>query len=251
MDVAGAAQRTLASGSARVWECRFSDPLPPSERSFTRFAEGVADLTKVRVQMRSTIPPVFDHLEQVLLERFPWLEDVDEDDDEDEPVTVYAGTAGFLGHGDRWMLLGLEEGDPAAGRRARSDPLWILEALTTTDHTTSRTDERELVRGDLCRRLQFRIDAERITGDVWIDDDERMRRVTWRRAYKRRPRSPLKTPRFTAWRTLELWDFGIDVDIEIPTPMEPEPGPSLREMYDGIGALWRRKRAYDRRQRDL
>ena len=107
------------------------------------------------------------------------------------------------------------------------------------------------MRGASCRRLRFRIDAELVTGDVWIDDEERVRRVTWRRAFKRRPRSPLKLPPFTSWRTVELWDFGIDVDIEIPTPSPPEPGPSLREIYAGIGALWRRKRAYDRQRGDL
>jgi hypothetical protein len=164
-------------------------------------------------------------------------------------VFVYAGTAAFLGHGDRWMPLGLKEGDLSAGRRRRDDPLWILEALASVDDVAPRSGEPELVRGDPCHRLRFRIDAERITGDVWIDDDERVRRVTWRRARKRRPRSPVKPA--TYWRTVELWDFGIDVDIEIPTPMEPEPGPSLREIYDGIGALWRRKRAYDRHRGDL
>jgi hypothetical protein len=252
MDVAGAARRTLGSGSARVWECRFSDPLPPPERSFTRFAEGVADLTTVRVQMRPTTPAVFDHLAQLLLERFPWLDDDDDDGNGDvEALTIYAGTAAFFGSGDHWMPLALQEGDPTAHTRRHDDPLWILEALSSVEEAEPRSGEREVVRGDPCRRLQFRIDAERIRGDVWIDDEQRIRRVTWRRAYMRRPRSPLKVPAFTSWRTVELWDFGIDVDIEIPTPMAPEPGPSLREMYDGIGALWRRKRAYDRRREDI
>ncbi len=112
MDVAGAARRTLASGSARVWECRFVDP--PPGRSVGRFAEGVADLANVRALMRATIPP-WDFADR-LLERFPWL-DEEEDDDDDEAVFVYAGTAAFLGHGDRWMLLGLKEGDPSAGTR--------------------------------------------------------------------------------------------------------------------------------------
>jgi hypothetical protein len=249
MDVAVAARRTLASGSARVWECTFSDPVPPPERSSAQFAEGVADLANVRALMRTTIPP--SDFADRLLERFPWLDEAQDDGGDDDAVFVYSGTAAVLGHGDRWIPLGLQEGDPAAGARVRSDPLWILEALSTVHEAEPRSDDLELVRGDPCRRLQFRIDAERIRGDGWIDDEQRVRRVTWRRAYKRRPRSPLELPRFSSWRTVELWDFGIDVDIEIPTPMAPEPGPSLREMYDGIAALWRRKRAYDRRREDI
>jgi hypothetical protein len=236
MDVAGAARQTLASGSARVWECRFLDP--PRERSIAHFAEGVADVASVRALLRSTIPS------WNLAERFPWLDD--EDNGDDEAVIVYAGTAAFLGHGDRWLPLGLKEGDPSAGSRRRDDPLWILEALTLVNEVAPRSGEPGLVRGDPCHRFRFRFDAERITGDVWLDDDQRVRRVTWRNARRRRPRSPVKPSAY--WRTVELWDFGIDVDIQIPTPMAPEPGPSLREIYDGIGALWRRKRAYDRRR---
>jgi hypothetical protein len=261
--VAAAARKTLASGSARVWECRFTDPAPPSERSFVRFAEGVADLANVRVHVRTSVPPVFTHLSDRLLERFPWLDDDPEAADggeDDDGFTIHAGTAGFLGSGDRWMPLGLDAGDLSAGRRAVNDPLWILEALTAAGDATPLSEDP--VRGEPCRRLRFDVDlrsapadlegrelrgqSDRVTGDVWIDTDDRIRRVTWRRPFMHRPRSPLKLPPFRAWRTVELWDFGIPVDIEIPTPMEPGPGPSPREIYAGVGALWRRKRAYER-----
>jgi hypothetical protein len=61
--------------------------------------------------------------------------------------------------------------------------------------------------------------SQRVAGDVWIDDEDRIRRVTWRRPFMRRPRSPLKLPAFTSWRTVELWEFGTPADIEIPTPL--------------------------------
>src|SRR5512132_3531667 len=270
MDVAGAARRTLASGSARVWECRFSEPTA-QRGSGAQFAVGIADLANVRLRVSETPHPAWDHLADLILERFPWLDDDDdhEDSNEGEPaVVVHAGTAAFFGGGDLWFAMGLDKGDPVAGRRRFGDPLWSLEALTNVGETAARSDEPELVRGDACRRWSFRVDlrsagadlearqerhmADYVMGDVWIDEDERVRRVTWRRPSTRRPRSLLKllpaTPAFTSWRTVELWDFGIDVDIEIPTPTPPEPGPSLREIYDGIGALWRRKRAYERRR---
>jgi hypothetical protein len=47
---------------------------------------------------------------------------------------------------------------------------------------------------------------------------------------------------------VELWDFGTHADIEIPTPSAPQPHPSLRETIAGVRALWRRKRAYERRR---
>ncbi len=261
--VAAAARHTLALGSARVWACRFSEPSRPPERSTTRVAEGVADLANVRARMRETSAPVWDYIADRIIERFPWLDDDEPDDGDFDPVIVYAGTAAFLGNGDRWIeMAGGAKGDPGAGRRRPHDPLWILEALTIADEGVPRCEEP--VRGDPCRRLEFRVDlrtggddlegrhlpahSERVAGDVWIDEHQRVRRVTWKRPFKYRPRSPFKLPQVTSWRSVQLWDFGIPVDIEIPTPMAPEPGPSLREIYHGIGALWRRRRAYERRQ---
>lgn len=221
--------------------------------------------------MHASIAPGWEHLADLIAKRFPWLEDDPDDlesDDEDEVSTVNAGTATFIGHGDRWLAVGEDHGDPHAGRRAPADPLWILEALTTAtatcylaDPVTPGPQERALVRGAPCLRVRFRLDlrsaaamlegrqmagmSERVTGEVWIDEQSRIRRVTWQRPIKRRPRSPIKLPAFTMWRTVELWDFGTHVDIEIPTPM-PDQNPSLREIFAGLTALWQRKRAWQR-----
>ena len=137
--VAAAARHTLESGSARVWECRFSEPSPPPERDFTLVAEGIADLTKQRVLLRSKTEEGWGYPAKVIAERFPWLEDdggVDGDRDEGEMVTVRVGTAAFFSVGDGWRVVGGRPGDPFAGRRAPGDPLWILEVLTLVDAVT-------------------------------------------------------------------------------------------------------------------
>jgi hypothetical protein len=265
MDVAGAARHTLASGSARVWQCTFAEPAPPPERSSTTYAEGVADLKSVRIRMCERWPPILDYWAERLTERFPWFDDGEDDDDVDEErITVRAGTATWSRSGDRWIPWAEGAGNPYAGRRREGDPLWILEALTVVGDAAPRSDEPERVRGEPFSRVAFTIDlctagphfeearlralSDRISGDAWIDGENRVRRVTWKRPYRERPRSPFKLPAVTTWRTVELWDFGTPVDIELPTPSLPEPGPSLREVFDGIGVLWRRKRAYERRQ---
>ena len=246
MDVGGAARHTLASGSARVWRCTFAEPAPPPERSSTRYAEGVADLANVRVRTREKAPPVWDDRE-------------DDDDPDEEMIKVHAGTAAWVSLGDCWIALAKGTGNPHAGRRGHGDPLWILEALTVVGEAAPRADEAELVRGEPCRRVPFEIDlstagahldearmralSDRISGDAWIDDEHRVRRVTWKRPYRQRPRSPLKLPPVTIWRTVELWDFGVPVQIELPTPSPPEPGPSPRDVVAGIGALWRRRQS--------
>jgi hypothetical protein len=265
MDVAGVARHTLASGSARVWQCTFAEPAPPPERSSTTYAEGVADLANVRVRMRERCPPVWAYFAERIAERFPWLDDDEEDDDGDvEAIKVCAGTSAWWGTDDHWIAMGGGVGNPFARRRGPEDPLWILEALTIAGEAAPRSEQPELVRGEPCARVPFEIDlrtggtqldearmralSDRLRGDVWIDGENRVRRATWKRPYRGRPRSPFKLPPVTLWRTVELWDFGTPVRIELPTTSPPEPGPSLREMFDGLGALWRRKRAYERRQ---
>jgi hypothetical protein len=263
--VAAAARATLGAGSARMWECRFVEPAGPPERSSTQYSEGVADLANVRAEIRVREAPMWSYFADLILERFPWLDDGEDGDEELEPTMVYAGTAGFIGNEGTWMPLGLRTGDPHAGRRMPEDPLWILEALTIVADAAPRGAERVTVRDVACAPLRFEVDlrraggrievieargrSPRLLGDVWIDEDERIRRVTWQRPIVQRPRSPLKQPRVIAWRTLELWDFGTPVHIEVPVPMKPKPKRLLvHDLYDGLGWLWRRKRAYERRQ---
>ena len=175
---------------------------------------------------------------------------------------VYAGTASFVGSGDRWT--GMGGGDVDAGRRGHTDPAWIVEALQYTDEAWPDADSPdEAVRDALCARWHFRLDpnprrpgldvpphggsrAPRLAGQVWIDADGRIRRTNWTRLPRQRPRSPRKfhdgPPR---WRTTDLWDFGVFVDVELPeVTRDRAPWPIAMAQFSWD--LWRRKRAHTR-----
>jgi hypothetical protein len=245
-------------------------PAPAGGHSLLSTSEGVADLARRRLRVSTEMGPGWDRVGEALLERFPWLEDDDEDDGEDpEGFSVYAGTARFFGDEGYWFMP--QEGDPAAPRRAPNDPLWIVEALAVVDGVGRPRPDPELVRGAACRRAPFIVDprahagelevrahpligrianaaageSDRLTGEVWISDG-RVHRVSWTRIVARRPRSPFKTRESRLWQTTELWDFGLAVDVEVPTP-QPDEKVRIGEVLEGLGWLWRRKRAYERR----
>jgi hypothetical protein len=237
-------------------------------------SEGVADLARRRLRVSVEPGPAWEHLGDLLLKRFPWLDDGEEDDGEDpQGFHVYAGTARYFGSDENWFQLPAE-GDPTAAWRSPNDPLWIVEALAVIDGAGRPRSARELVRGASCRRAAFIVDprahgaelvvpppypllgritnaaagvSHRLTGEVWIDDEDRIRRVTWTRLIVRRPRWPFKAPTSTLWQTTELWDFGVGVDIEIPRP-QPDKKVPVGEVLAALRSLWRRKRAYERRR---
>jgi hypothetical protein len=271
--VRAAARRTLGSGSARVWHTGRSVPAPPHGHTLMPVTEGVADLARRCLRVSVEPGPGWDHLVDALLERFPWLDDDEREDDGEEPerFSVYAGTARFFGHDGNWFQS--TEGDPAAARRSPNDPLWIVEALAVVDGVGRPRADRELVRGASCRRAAFIVDplthttelelpdphpllgrltdaaaglSQRLTGEVWISDEERIHRVSWTRIVARRPRWPFKAPQHRLWLATELWDFSVAVDIEIPSP-QPEEKVKIGDVLAGIGWLWRRKRGYERR----
>jgi hypothetical protein len=236
-------------------------------------SEGVADLARRRLRASVEAGPGWEHVGHLLLERFPWLDDggEDEDDGEDpEALEVYSGTARYFGSEENWFQPA--KGDPTASRRSPNDPLWIVEALAVVDGAGAPRPGRELVRSTSCRRAAFVVDphehaaelevppphpllgritdaaqglSRRLTGEVWIDDDDRVRRVSWTRVIARRPRSLGKPPPSRLWHTTELWDFGVGVDIEIPTP-QPDERVRVGEIVGAMRWLWRRKRAYER-----
>ena len=144
--------------------------------------------------------------------------------------------------------------------------MWIAEVLGRVDGALERAGDA--VGGEPCRRFGFGIDLRhhrerlalrsqrplgdpRLAGDVWIDAAGRIRRVTWTRVAARRPRSPLRDIGVAEglWHTTELSDFGLDVYIEPPAVVDDEDLPSFPVvLWEVSGALWRAKRAYDRRQ---
>jgi hypothetical protein len=201
--VRAAARRTLGSGSARVWHGGCSVPGPPHGRSLTPVYQGVADLARRRLCASVEFGAGWDHLSDLLLERFPWLDDEVEDDGEDpEGFVVYAGTARFFGHDGNWFQAA--DGDATAARRSPNDPLWIVEAMAVVDAASPPRPSRELMRGTSCQRAAFIIDprthttefeppppypllgrvadaaaglSHRLTGEVWISEEGRIDRV--------------------------------------------------------------------------
>ena len=269
-----AARFTLASGSARVWHSGCSVPAPPHGRSLLSVSEGVADLARRRLRVSVEPGAGWDDLFDALLERFPWLDDDGDDDGEDpQAFSVYAGTARYFGHDGNWFQAA--KGDPGAAQRSPNDPLWIVEALAVVDGVSRPRTGRELLRGASCRRAAFIVDplthateleppgphplmgrisdaagglSHRLTGEIWISDEGRIHRASWTRIVARRPRWPFTAPRSRLWQTIELWDFGVEADIELPSP-QPEEKARIGDVLAGIGWLWRRKRAYERRAR--
>jgi hypothetical protein len=260
-EVATAARVTLASGTARVWHRSFLDPPVPRLGAFVTTQEGMADLVRRRMRMELEGPAEVDEWAARLLARFPWLGDEGENDERSRPVVVYTGTRSFLHLADRWMAEGNGEDEPHT--RSRRDPLWIVEVLEHADEAIARGEE--IVRDASCRRWEFRVDPAlhpeisasgwkrrplRLAGDAWIDDEGRLRRVTWTRLRRRRSRWPKRAaPVAQAWQTTELWDFGLPVAIEVPI-VGPEPSPPWpRGLLGFASKLWRRRRAYERRRR--
>jgi hypothetical protein len=270
-EIAAAARATRAAGSARVHARVFTDPPQPRERDVSSVRDGVTDLARWRTRVvQREIGGWWETLEERIVGRWPWLQDVaDDEDDDDESLTmgmVYIGTKGFFGTDEGgWGASG--EGDVGAPARHRADPVWIVEVLGQVDGAQPRG--RGEVRGEACRRFGFGIDLrghrERLgltsrravgdpllAGDVWIDAGGRIRRVTWTTRPVRRPRAPWRGPRHVdrLWRTTELSDFGLGVRIEAPTNLiaDSDSPPLPVVLYEIAGKLWRTKRAYERRQ---
>jgi hypothetical protein len=258
--VAAAAQRTLASESARVRQRTFvHQPNPALERMET-VREGVADLARRRTRVQQRGPSMIDDFARRLVARYPWLDD-DEDGEEpgDPAPLLFAGTTSFMRMGDSWREIG--DGDPYALWRRPNDPLWIVEALRYAEETVDRGTAD--VHGAECRRWEFRVDPAgrpdlqagrrtrplRVAGDAFIDEEGRIRRATWTTLRRGRPRSPgAGKPRPQFWDMTELWAFGIPVRIDLPDAQPLEPSPPLPiALFQAAGVLWRRKRAYERR----
>jgi hypothetical protein len=237
MDVPAAARLTLAAGSARVWERVFLDP-PPTKLPITlmeQTVEGVADLARRRVRINAIDAPGWDALAERIRRKWPWLDDSEDDDDDAEFTTVFADGHRFSGTGGRWFSVEVSDRE--------GDPTRILDVLSL-----ARDGDRlgsEEVRGAACERVAFSAPEER--GDAWIDAAGLVRRVTWRRPLRVRPRARPKEEPPKLWHTTELWDFGLPVEIEVPEAQPPpDSGPFVRDIAEIGTSLWRRRRDYRR-----
>jgi hypothetical protein len=272
--VRGAAVATLRAGGVRVsehtsWPCRGA-----SGGDFDSRGEGVADLAGARCDFTKTIPVAIPGMiatvAQHVSEEHPWLlrdEELAALDSDDarklDARHVFIGGAHFSFHPRVKDLCFQSTGDPASHRRHTSDPLWIIEALAHVDDGDARGSD--VVLGAACRRFGFHLDLERhrgeretgprnrtvgaahLVGDVWIDEDQRVRRVSSERIVRRRRRrgGPDHAPERRPRTVTELWDYAIQVSIPLPEVTRSKTSTPAVIMR-AAGALWRRKRDYDR-----
>jgi hypothetical protein len=156
--------------------------------------------------------------------------------------------------------------------RSWRDPTLVLDLLADYPLDDARLEAEEPVRGVACRRFGGRLDSRRfeeargagpgetpgrtVWVKAWVDPDGRLVRASWLSAQVGRPRSPFRPKHEPAWRTVELWDFGLPVDIQLPdvTPVALDvDSASWSTVAGDIGAigsfLWRARRDWKRRAR--
>jgi hypothetical protein len=238
-----AARATLAAGSASVARRCFLEPGGEIWRS----EEGAVDFTRRRT--RTTVASRgAEPLVEQLLERYPWLDHGDDDEELGPAESVYAGTASwFVYPGGASARIAV--GDPGAARRGHADPAWIVEVLEHVQREDRRGDDRFGFLVDLTEtgsalelpphRGRGR---PRIAGEAWLDEAGRISRATWSRFDRARSRKPSDR---RVWTTTDLWDFGTPVEIALPPPSR-EP-PLALGLVRLARELRRRKRGYSRR----
>jgi hypothetical protein len=199
----------------------------------------------------------------MIVERWPWLNDPDEADDEDDGAILYVDGAEYWGSGENWIRFTTPDA-PAASRT----PFWIFDALQSLDGgSVEKIDAGVLVRDVPCEHYRTVIEPElprpvrkqpgrvrdKLDVEIWIGTDGLIHRVTWSSRYGTRWR-PGAIPRLFGhagaggkstdhrpWSTLELWDYGIDPEIPTPTLAS---GPSRRAVRRVLVDLYKRRRAW-------
>jgi hypothetical protein len=269
-----AALMTLRASGVRVLEQTFVQPSAREGLDFSTRGEGVADLAGCRADITRSMPRALSDtivtLTRGLDEKLPWLFTDEERvafgaGFNDVPLrAVYIGAAQFNHLADGQFHPGT--GDFLDRRRRYGDPTWIIEALLWTDDMGMRVVTAKLrtwlVRGSgfmstLNATLRSyasaetrRIGASHVLGEVWIDDSQLVRRVTWKEVPRRPGLEHRKQPAsdWHRWTAIELWDFGKAVSIPMPRVARIEHS-MLDELEDATRALWRRRRQYRRRRR--
>lgn len=219
--VAGAAARTVAAGSARVFAAWSSGTPVPDEGD--RRSEGVADLIARRARLVA-VP--------FLAERFTDVFATAGDDEPSRRVDaaheeVYDGAACYLKVGEGWTIFGGLV-DPS-GPRGPNDPLWPLDALFGAQDDAVGVGVED-VRGESATRYRLSVDLgladarlpagvsvpsgpyralSRLPAEAWLDSAGLARRIAV-------ASEPTATPDRQIWAVVELWDFGLPVDISPP-----------------------------------
>lgn len=224
--VVGAAARTVASGSSRLFSAwSQGSPVPDV---MDRRCEGVADFSTRRARV-SQVP-----LGTALLASEFAGEHQGDDEDSvlqmlSEPrEVIYDGANAYLRVGANWT--GFFLGDPA-GPRVVNDPLWPLDALFGARPGVEIGGEA--VRGVAATRYRLTLDLAaadaalsagvtvpalpyrvltHMPAEVWLDAAGLARRI----AVVTEPTA--RDDQSLVWSIVELWDFGVAADIQPPSP---------------------------------
>jgi hypothetical protein len=230
-----AALRTSDEGGVRLFSAGRRGSPVGEELGGT---EGIADLRRrvARVSVQYVTPDFAREIDSRLSE----AEAEDPEDDEmRQTVTsfikmfsttlenVHVGGATYTQVGDQGWANFSETARDAP--RSPDDPLWLLDALVgvrdamevdredvrgvpTTHYRLDidlATADQELATGVIAPGPRSYRSLRALPADVWIDDDGRIRRLSYERE-----------DNGMYWQTTELWDFGLEVEIEIPSEDE-------------------------------
>jgi hypothetical protein len=236
--IAGAAARTAAAGTARLFAAwSTGSPLPEAA---DRRCEGVADLAARRASV-SQSPFMTDGVTAALTGQH------DDDPGAPEPPgdteMIYDGANAYIRVGGRWT--GFFLADPG-GPRGPNDPLWPLDALFGANGDAAEIGP-EAVRGVPATRYRLTVDLARadaalpagvsvpsgpyrslgaLPAEVWLDAAGLARRIS--------VCSDPGAGDAQVWSIVELWDFGVAADITPPGPGEVlAPAEAYRLAEDG------------------
>ena len=223
--VAGAAARTVAAGTARLFAawCTGS-PLPAAA---DRRCEGVADLAARRARVSQSL---------IFTDGFTATLTGSGDGDPGlgeragQMEMIYDGANAYVRVADSWTGFFLT--DPGGPRRP-NDPLWPLDALFGASDDAVETGP-EAVRGVPATRCRLTVDLaradaalsagvsvpsgpyrslSRLPAEVWLDEAGLARRISVNSESAAAADSQV-------WSIVELWDFGVAAGITPPGPGE-------------------------------
>jgi hypothetical protein len=233
--VAAAAERTIASGTARLFAAwSRGSPIPDQA---DRRCEGIADFGARRARVWQ-LPLFTARLTAEFIEKHRTADDDDLTQLNEPQEMVYDGANAYVRVAGNWTGFFLADRD---GPRAVNDPLWPLDALFGARNAVEVGAEE--VRGVPVTRYRVTIDLaqadaalptgvtvptgpyralNQIPAEVWLDSAGQSRRI----AVVTEPVAG--DDRALIWSVLELWNFGVQANIEPPSPAEVMPP---REAY--------------------
>jgi hypothetical protein len=142
-----------------------------------------------------------------------------------ESLGVDLGAMGSAGQGASEQLRLLEKVSDGVTEEGREQ----VRGVDTT-HYSATVDLRDYPGQDLDKLIEVTGQSE-IPMDVWIDDDERIRRLEWEQVFRQGP------VEVRADLTAEYVRFGVPVDIDIPDDDEVFDGTDLgiEQLEQGLG----------------